>query len=67
MTGQIKTLVPDRGFGFILGESGTEFFFHRSAVESGDFSQLKPGDRVSFEEELSAKGPRASSVVRVAR
>ena len=65
MTGQIKTLVPDRGFGFILGEGGVEFFFHRSEVLGGDFSTLKPGDRVIFEEVLSPKGPRAGGVQRV--
>ena len=65
MTGQIKTLVPDRGFGFILGEGGVEFFFHRSAVMDSDFSSLKPGDRVEFSEELSSKGPRAGGVRRV--
>jgi CspA family cold shock protein len=59
--GQIKRLVRDRGFGFICDDGGQEWFFHRSAVE-GSFDQLNEGQRVIFEEEPSAKGPRAANV-----
>jgi CspA family cold shock protein len=59
--GQIKRLVRDRGFGFIRDDGGQEWFFHRSAVE-GNFDQLNEGQRVTFEEEPSAKGPRAANV-----
>jgi CspA family cold shock protein len=59
--GQIKRLVRDRGFGFIRDDGGQEWFFHRSSVE-GNFDQLNEGQRVSFEEEPSAKGPRAANV-----
>lgn len=61
--GTIKRLVRDRGFGFIKDDGGQEWFFHRSAV-SGDaaFEQLREGQRVSFEEEPSAKGPRANNI-----
>ena len=47
--GTIKRLVRDRGF------------VHRSSVQ-GSFDQLNEGQRVSFEEEPSAKGPRAGNV-----
>jgi cold shock protein len=60
-TGTIKRLVRDRGFGFIRDEGGQEWFFHRSSVE-GSFDSLNEGQRVSFEEEPSAKGPRAANV-----
>jgi CspA family cold shock protein len=60
-SGTIKRLVRDRGFGFIRDEGGQEWFFHRSSVE-GSFDQLNEGQRVSFEEEPSAKGPRAGNV-----
>ena len=59
--GTIKRLVRDRGFGFIRDDGGQEWFFHRSAVQ-GNFDQLNEGQRVSFEEEPSAKGPRAANV-----
>jgi CspA family cold shock protein len=60
--GTIKRLVRDRGFGFIRDDNGQEWFFHRSAVRDGVFDQLNEGQRVSFEEEPSAKGPRAGNV-----
>ncbi len=50
--GTIKRLVRDRGFGF----------FHRSAVKAGSFETLNEGQRVSFDEEPSAKGPRAGNI-----
>ncbi len=60
-TGTIKRLVPDRGFGFIRDDAGQEWFLHRSSVQ-GDFDQLNEGERVQFDEEPSAKGPRAGNV-----
>jgi cold shock protein len=60
-SGTIKRLVRDRGFGFIRDDGGQEWFFHRSSVQ-GSFDQLNEGQRVQFEEEPSAKGPRAGNV-----
>jgi len=60
-SGTIKRLVRDRGFGFIRDEGGQEWFFHRSSVQ-GSFDSLNEGQRVSFDEEPSAKGPRAGNV-----
>jgi CspA family cold shock protein len=52
----------DRGFGFLSGDDGKEYFFHRSSVE-GSFEGLAEGQKVSFDVEASApKGPRASRV-----
>jgi cold shock protein len=61
-SGTIKRVVRDRGFGFIRDDAGQEWFFHRSAVAQGAFDQLAVGQRVSFDEESSAKGPRAGIV-----
>ena len=58
--GTIKRLVRDRGFGSIRDDSGQEWFFHRSAVQV-DFDQLSEGQRASFDEEPSDKGPRAGN------
>jgi cold shock CspA family protein len=32
MTGKIRTLRVDKGFGFIKDEAGKEYFFHQSAL-----------------------------------
>ena len=61
-SGTIKRLVRDRGFGFIRDDAGQEWFFHRSAVAQGAFDKLAEGQRVDFDEESSAKGPRAGNV-----
>ena len=60
--GQIKTLVRDRGFGFIQKEGSSEdIFFHTSAVAGGGFDALKEGQKVEFDE---GQDPRGSNRVR---
>jgi len=49
MQGTIARLAPDGGFGFITGENGQEFFFHRNALQGTDFEELAPGTEVVFE------------------
>lgn len=61
-TGTIKRLVRDRGFGFILGQDGTELFFHRSALQAEGFDALTEGQAVEFEVERGPKGPRATNM-----
>ncbi|MSQ24574.1 MAG: cold shock domain-containing protein [Chloroflexi bacterium] len=51
--GQIKKLVRDRGFGFILpeggGEEGKDLFFHRVDVEGNLYDGLQEGQTVNYE------------------
>jgi len=68
-TGKIKSLVRDRGFGFIQEEgSANDVFFHRSSVASGDFDQMREGESVEFDVEPDPRNPRRSRAgnVRVA-
>ena len=60
MSGTIKKLVAERGFGFITAEDGNDYFFHRSGTI--DFDRLDTGVKVSFVTEPSPKGPRATNV-----
>jgi len=62
MEGSIKKLVSDRGFGFIDNGSGKNVFFHGSSLIDGSFGLLKVGQRVTFDVEDSARGPRAANV-----
>ncbi len=63
LTGSVKKVVADRGFGFITADDGQEYFFHRSSVDSSmEFDRLNGGERVSFDIERSDKGPRAGQV-----
>jgi CspA family cold shock protein len=59
--GVIKRLT-DKGFGFIDIGGGKDLFFHRSAVEGARWEDLQEGQRVSFTEGPSPKGPRAEKV-----
>ncbi|MHB8718446.1 MAG: cold-shock protein [Candidatus Dormibacteria bacterium] len=61
--GTVKKVQSDRGFGFITGEDGIEYFFHRSGVDSSlNFDGLNGGESVTFDIERSDKGPRAARV-----
>jgi cold shock protein len=63
LTGSVKKVVADRGFGFIAADDGQEYFFHRGGLDSSlEFDRLGGGERVTFEVERSDKGPRARSV-----
>jgi cold shock protein len=59
--GTIKRLT-DKGFGFISNASGTDLFFHMSAVEGVRFEELREGQKVSFNEGRGPKGARAENV-----
>ena len=43
--GTIKRLVSEKGFGFIMADSGQEYFFHQSACAS--FASLREGQTVT--------------------
>jgi CspA family cold shock protein len=62
MKGKIKTLIRDRGYGFIEAEDGTEIFFHRTDLFDREFGSLQEGQNVQFDVESGAKGPKAVNV-----
>lgn len=65
MTGIIKKLVSDKGFGFIAVEGmEKDLFFHSKALVDVQFTELNEGDTVSFEVEDSPKGKNAVNVKR---
>jgi cold shock protein len=59
--GTIKRLT-DKGFGFIENGTGTDVFFHMSAVEGVRFEELREGQKVSYNEGRGPKGVRAENV-----
>ena len=62
MTGKVKWFKADKGFGFIIGEDGQDYFVHHSAIEEKGYRTLNPGDLVTFEAEPSDKGLKAVKV-----
>lgn len=54
-TGKIKTLVRERGFGFISATDGREIFFHQTSLVDVKFEDLKEEQNVEFEVEKSPR------------
>lgn len=60
ISGVVRSFMPEKGFGFIQGEDGRDYFVHVKSVEGG---QLVDGQAVEFEGQPSPKGYRAQKVV----
>ena len=58
--GTVKWFNPDRNYGFIEREGGTDLFVHGSEVDGNKI--LREGDNVSFEVEEGDRGPKAVKV-----
>lgn len=65
--GTVRRIDPNGDFGFIETSDGREIYFHRNSVLGGHFSELEPGTRVTFAEEMGDKGPQASTVKRMGK
>ncbi len=60
MKGKVKFFNEMKGFGFIIGEDGSQYFVHVTGLSSG--VSIREGDEVSFEVEQGDKGPKAVKV-----
>ena len=60
MKGTVKFFNTDKGFGFIAGEDGKDYFAHTSAVPA--VVTLREGDAVSFDVTQGDRGPKAANV-----
>ncbi len=60
MNGTVKFFNQMRGFGFIAGEDGKEYFVHQTGLKEG--VTIDENDEVSFDVEQGDKGPRAVNV-----
>ena len=60
MKGTVKFFNERRGFGFIAGEDGKEYFVHQSAL--GEGTTLQENDPVEFDVEEGDRGPKAVNV-----
>jgi cold shock CspA family protein len=60
MTGTIKTILPEKGWGFVRGTDYREYFFHHSGTH--DFTGLRVGTAVRFVPTEGPKGLRAEQV-----
>ena len=49
MQGTVDRVVPDEGFGFIIGPNGEEYFFHRTGLKGAEWEEIGPGSQVHFQ------------------
>jgi cold shock CspA family protein len=60
--GHITRLVPEHNYGFLVDDSGLDWFFVREGVRNAAFDELWLDERVGFSSEWTPKGPRASDI-----
>ena len=63
MEGKVKFFNARKGFGFIVGDDGKDYFVHISALEEG--AKLFPDDVVSFDAVEGDRGMQAQNVRKV--
>jgi cold shock CspA family protein len=63
--GTVKWFNPDKGYGFIAVDGGTDVFVHFSAIQTDAYRTLEEGQRVEFELTASDRGPQVGNLVLV--
>jgi len=58
--GTVKFFNEMKGFGFVAGEDGKEYFVHKSGLKEG--VRLNENDAVTFDVEQGDRGPKAGNV-----
>jgi len=58
--GTVKFFNRSKGFGFINGDDGKDYFVHETGL--GDGVSIDEGDRVTFEVTEGDRGPKAENV-----
>ena len=59
MIGTVKFFNTQKGFGFITPDAGKDVFVHASAIEAAGMLTLSEGQRVTFDVQQDARGPKA--------
>lgn len=60
MKGTVKFFNNSKGFGFITGEDGKDYFVHISGLKPG--VTIADRDSVEFDVEQGERGPKAANV-----
>ncbi len=60
MEGTVKWFNTKKGYGFINGDDGEDYFVHNTSLESGVF--VHDNDRVSFDSAQTERGKQAQNV-----
>jgi len=65
MQGKVKWFNPDKGYGFIETEEGSDVFVHFSAIQSEGFKTLDEEQAVEFDVVEGNRGSQAANVVAI--
>lgn len=60
MEGTVKWYNIKKGYGFISGEDGEDYFVHFTSIDKGTF--IRENDKVSFDPATTDKGKQAQNV-----
>lgn len=62
MEGKVKWFNNKKGYGFIEGDDGNDYFVHYTALDEN--TRIRDNDEVTFEPAEGEKGKQAQKVVR---
>jgi len=62
--GKVKWFNNQKGYGFIVSESGTDVFVHHSVIQGEGFKSLDENQEVEFDVQEGPKGKQAINVVK---
>ena len=62
MEGTVKWFNARKGYGFINGSDGTDYFAHFQEIQVEGYKTLKEGQSVTFEVGEGDKGPVAKNI-----
>ncbi len=62
INGKVKSFNKIKGYGFINGDDGNEYFFHFSSLNIEGFKTVNVNDKVSFQPQVGDKGKRAINI-----
>jgi len=65
MKGNCKWFNTERGYGFIEGDDGKDYFCHHSEIKTEGYKTLIEGQPVEFEESENEKGLLAKNVRKI--
>lgn len=63
MRGTVKFFDKNKGWGYITGMDGEDYFVHCSYIQTKGFRTLTAGDIVSFTPESTERGKKAAEVI----
>ena len=64
-SGKVKWFDKQKGYGFIIEDTGLEIFVHYSNIVGDGHKELAEGDKVTFSIETTDKGNKAIDVDKV--